>query len=79
VPGFRTPLPALPGSLGLERRFAAYQGLGKGWLLAFPRLPDALALQGPSRFWEFLLLWAVKKDAHGRDVHRQLQDNLAKS
>ena len=26
-----------------------------------------------------LFLWAVKKDEHGRDVHRQLQDKLAKS
>jgi type III restriction enzyme len=25
-----------------------------------------------------LILWAVKKDEHGRDVHRQLQDELAK-
>ena len=24
-------------------------------------------------------LWAVKKDEHGRDVHRQLQDKLAQS
>jgi type III restriction enzyme len=28
---------------------------------------------------EALFLWAVKKDEHGRDVHRQLQDKLAKS
>jgi type III restriction enzyme len=27
---------------------------------------------------EALFLWAVKKDEHGRDVHRQLQDKLAK-
>jgi hypothetical protein len=26
-----------------------------------------------------LFFWAVKKDEHGRDVHRQLQDKLAKS
>ena len=26
-----------------------------------------------------LFLWAVKKDEHGRDVHRQLQDKLAGS
>jgi hypothetical protein len=26
-----------------------------------------------------LFLWAVKKDEHGRDVHRQLQDKLATS
>jgi type III restriction enzyme len=26
-----------------------------------------------------LFLWAVKKDEHGRDVHRQLQDKLAKA
>ena len=26
-----------------------------------------------------LFLWAVKKDEHGRDVHRQLQDKLAES
>jgi type III restriction enzyme len=26
-----------------------------------------------------LFLWAVKKDEHGRDVRRQLQDKLAKS
>jgi type III restriction enzyme len=28
---------------------------------------------------EALFFWAVKKDEHGRDVHRQLQDKLAKS
>ena len=28
---------------------------------------------------EALFLWAVKKDGHGRDVHRQLQDKIAKS
>jgi type III restriction enzyme len=28
---------------------------------------------------EALFLWAVKKDEHGRDVHRQLQDKLAKA
>jgi type III restriction enzyme len=28
---------------------------------------------------EALFLWAVKKDEHGRDVHRQLQDKVAKS
>ena len=33
------PLPALPGNLGLERQFAVYHGLGKGWRLASPRLP----------------------------------------
>jgi len=27
---------------------------------------------------EALFLWAVKKDEHGRDVHRQLQDKPAK-
>jgi len=26
-----------------------------------------------------LFLWAVKKDEHGRDVHRQLRDKFAKS
>jgi len=26
-----------------------------------------------------LFLWAVKKDEHGRDVHRQLEDKLSKS
>jgi hypothetical protein len=26
-----------------------------------------------------LFLWAVKKDEHGRDGHRQLQDKLAQS
>jgi type III restriction enzyme len=26
-----------------------------------------------------LFLWAVKKDEHGRDVHRQLDDKLGKS
>jgi type III restriction enzyme len=26
-----------------------------------------------------LFLWALKKDEHGRDVHRQLQDKLAQS
>jgi hypothetical protein len=26
-----------------------------------------------------LFLWSVKKDEHGRDVHRQLQDKLAQS
>ena len=26
-----------------------------------------------------LFLWTVKKDEQGRDVHRQLQDKLAKS
>ena len=29
---------------------------------------------GKARF-----LWAVKKDEHGRDVHRQLRDKLAKA
>ena len=26
-----------------------------------------------------LFLWAVKKDEHGRNMHRQLQDELAKA
>jgi len=26
-----------------------------------------------------LFLWAVKKDEHGRDVRRQLEDKLGKS
>lgn len=26
-----------------------------------------------------VFLWAVKRDEHGRDLHRQLQDKLAKS
>src|ERR1039457_5376189 len=33
------PLSALPGNLGLQRQFAMYPGLGKGWRLASPRLP----------------------------------------
>ena len=28
---------------------------------------------------EALFLWAVKKDEHGRDVHRQLRDKLSQS
>jgi len=35
--GVGTPLPAQPGSLGLERRLAVCQGLGKAWLPAFSR------------------------------------------
>jgi hypothetical protein len=33
------PLSARLGNLGLERQFAVYHGLGKGWRLASPRLP----------------------------------------
>src|ERR1019366_611215 len=32
------PSSAPPGNLGLERQFAVYHGLGKGWRLAPPRL-----------------------------------------
>ena|ERR1035441_466184 len=39
TPGLSTPLPALPGSLGLGRRLALCQRLGKGWLPAFLQLP----------------------------------------
>ena len=38
----QNPLLALPGNLGLERQFAVYHGLGKGWRLASPRLPPLL-------------------------------------
>src|ERR1017187_304622 len=34
-----TPLPVQSGSLGLERRLALCQRLGKGWLLGSPRFP----------------------------------------
>jgi len=42
LPTVGTPLPALLGSLGLERRLAVHQGLGKWWLPASPRFPPLL-------------------------------------
>ena len=48
------PWSALPGNLGLERQFAVYHGLGKGWRLASPRLRRS-RVAGPARFWGFPL------------------------
>jgi type III restriction enzyme len=45
------------------------------WLLP----TDAIRQQRLETLHKALFLWAVKKDEHGRGVHRQLQDKLAKA